>query len=180
MARMMRRGGLLGTVSGHRHCRENAMQSSTTLLRKVGVTVAAIIMAGTATAQQPPADLVVTNATVITLDAQRPQATAFAVKDGTPLPLAATRDGGPARCADPRHRCWAYRPGPNACGARARVRGGRFYNLELRWDGVDLLARGLAMIREQATRTPQGHWVRTSAAGHRTSSQKSVCRRLPS
>ena len=40
------------------------------------------------------------------------------------------------------------------------VRGGRFYNLELRWDGVDLLARGLAMIREQATRTPQGHWVR--------------------
>jgi hypothetical protein len=59
------------------------MQSSTTLLRWVGVTVAAIIMAGTATAQQPPADLVVTNATVITLDAQRPQATAFAVKDGT-------------------------------------------------------------------------------------------------
>ena len=43
---------------------------------------------------------------------------------------------------------------------RMRVRGGRFYTLELRWDGVDSLARGLAMIREQATRTPQGHWVR--------------------
>jgi hypothetical protein len=40
------------------------------------------------------------------------------------------------------------------------VRGGRFYNLELRWDGVESLQRGLAMIREQAERTPEGQWVR--------------------
>ena len=44
--------------------------------------------------------------------------------------------------------------------ARHVIRGGRFYNLELRWDGVDSLERGLAMIREQAKRTPKGQWVR--------------------
>jgi hypothetical protein len=52
-------------------------------MRWVGVFLAAIVMAGTAAAQQQPADLVVINAKVITVDAQRPQATAFAVKDGT-------------------------------------------------------------------------------------------------
>ena len=40
------------------------------------------------------------------------------------------------------------------------VRGGRFFHLELRWDGVRSLKRGLDMIREQAQRTPKGHWVR--------------------
>ena len=39
------------------------------------------------------------------------------------------------------------------------VREGRLYNQELRWDGVDSLERGLAMIREQAKRTPKGQWV---------------------
>jgi predicted amidohydrolase YtcJ len=50
-------------------------------------------------------------------------------------------------------------PGLNDSHAHA-VRGGRFYNLELRWDGVESLERGLAMIREQAKRTPKGQWVR--------------------
>jgi predicted amidohydrolase YtcJ len=40
------------------------------------------------------------------------------------------------------------------------IRGGRFYNLELRWDGVKSLQAGLDMIREQAKRTPAGQWVR--------------------
>jgi hypothetical protein len=40
------------------------------------------------------------------------------------------------------------------------IRGGRFYNLELRWDGVKSLKAGLDMIREQAARTPAGQWVR--------------------
>jgi predicted amidohydrolase YtcJ len=50
-------------------------------------------------------------------------------------------------------------PGLNDSHLHA-VRGGRFYNLELRWDGVKSLKQGLAMIREQAERTPKGHWVR--------------------
>jgi len=40
------------------------------------------------------------------------------------------------------------------------IRGGRFYNTELRWDGVKTLARALEMLKEQAQRTPEGQWVR--------------------
>ena len=40
------------------------------------------------------------------------------------------------------------------------TRGGRFYNAELRWDGVKTLARALEMLKEQAERTPDGQWVR--------------------
>ncbi len=40
------------------------------------------------------------------------------------------------------------------------IRGGRFYNSELRWDGVTSLKRALQMLREQAQRTPDGQWVR--------------------
>jgi predicted amidohydrolase YtcJ len=40
------------------------------------------------------------------------------------------------------------------------IRGGRFYNTELRWDGVKTLKRALEMLKEQAGRTPDGQWVR--------------------
>lgn len=50
-------------------------------------------------------------------------------------------------------------PGLNDSHIHA-VRGGRFYNLELRWDGVKSLREGLEMIRQQAARTPKGQWVR--------------------
>jgi predicted amidohydrolase YtcJ len=46
-------------------------------------------------------------------------------------------------------------PGLNDSHLHA-IRGGLHYNLELRWDGVGSLARGLEMIREQAERTPEG------------------------
>ena len=50
-------------------------------------------------------------------------------------------------------------PGLNDSHLHA-IRGGLMYHLELRWDGVGSLARGLEMIREQAERTPEGQWVR--------------------
>lgn len=40
------------------------------------------------------------------------------------------------------------------------VRGGRFYNLETRWEGITSLKDALKMLSEQAQRTPDGHWVR--------------------
>lgn len=40
------------------------------------------------------------------------------------------------------------------------VRGGRFYNLETRWDEVRSLKHGLALIEQNAKVTPKGHWVR--------------------
>ena len=54
-------------------------------------------------------------------------------------------------------------PGLNDSHIHA-VRSGRFYNLELRWDGVESLERALQMIREQAGRTPKGQWVRVIGA----------------
>lgn len=50
-------------------------------------------------------------------------------------------------------------PGLNDSHTHA-VRGGRFYNLELRWDGVDRLEKAISMVSEQAQRTPDGEWVR--------------------
>ena len=40
------------------------------------------------------------------------------------------------------------------------IRGGLNYNMELRWDGVDLLAVALRMLKEQVQRTPAPQWVR--------------------
>lgn len=53
------------------------------------------------------------------------------------------------------------------------IRGGRFYNAELRWDGVQTLKRALEMLKEQASRTPAGQWVRVIGAGMNTSLRKS-------
>src|SRR5690606_34177157 len=40
------------------------------------------------------------------------------------------------------------------------IRAGRFYNSELRWDGVKSIKRALEMLKEQSQRTPNGQWVR--------------------
>jgi hypothetical protein len=40
------------------------------------------------------------------------------------------------------------------------IRAGRFYNAELRWDGVSTLKQALEMLKEQAQRTPKDQWVR--------------------
>jgi predicted amidohydrolase YtcJ len=111
---------------------------------------------------QAPADLLVTHAKVHTMDERRPTATAFAVRDGR---FVAVGDAAAlAEWRGPQTRVIdaggaTVIPGLNDSHAHA-VRGGRFWNLELRWDGVDSLAAGLQMIREQAARTPAGQWVR--------------------
>jgi predicted amidohydrolase YtcJ len=109
-----------------------------------------------------PADLIVLNARVTTQDPGQPDARAFAVRDGlfvavgSEEQVAALR-GDATRVIDAEGR--RVIPGLVDSHLHA-VRGGRFYNLELRWEGVESLADGLAMIREQARRTPPGQWVR--------------------
>jgi hypothetical protein len=56
------------------------------------------------------------------------------------------------------------------------IRGGLNYLLELRWDGLPSLRQGLAMLREQAARTPKGQWVRVVGGW---SADQFVERRLP-
>src|SRR4030095_222381 len=113
--------------------------------------------------QRPEAsDLVVINAKVATLDPASPGATAFAVKEGKFVAVGtegdtATHRGERTRVMDAKGR--TIIPGLNDSHLHV-VRAGRFYNLELRWDGVDSLERALQMVREQAERTPKGQWVR--------------------
>ena len=129
----------------------------------IALVAVALSTIGSATAQQKPdaADLIVTNAKVHTVDAQRPRVTAFAVKGdkfvavGDDAEMAAHR-GEKTRVIDAEGH--AVIPGLNDSHSHV-IREGRLYNTELRWDGVDSLERGLAMIREQAKRTPKGQWV---------------------
>ena len=105
--------------------------------------------------------LVLINGKIWTNNASAPYANALAISNG--LILAVGSD------SDMRSRL----PGADVIDLRGRmtipglidshthiVREGRFYILELRWDGVTSLERGLQMISEQARRTPKGQWVR--------------------
>ena len=108
------------------------------------------------------ADLLVLNAKVTTLDAQRPAASAVAIKDGRILDVGtdgamAGYRGAATTVIDAGGR--AVIPGLNDSHTHL-IRGGLNYALELRWDGVASLADALRMLREQAQRTPPPHWVR--------------------
>jgi predicted amidohydrolase YtcJ len=109
-----------------------------------------------------PADLIVRNAKVSTLDAAKPEADAFAVRGEKFIAVGTEQEVMPLRGDQTRVIDAGGRrviPGLNDSHIHA-VRAGRFFNLELRWDGVRSLARGLEMIRQQAERTPPGQWVR--------------------
>lgn len=125
------------------------------------VSLLAVGSAGAATGPQP-ADLIVHNAQVLTLDDALPKARAFAVRGETFVAVGSEDQvmalrGDRTRVIDAGGR--RVIPGLNDSHLHA-VRGGRFYNLELRWDGVGSLEQGLRMVREQAKRTPKGQWVR--------------------
>jgi predicted amidohydrolase YtcJ len=139
--------------------------------RKVlaGGSTAMIVMAGSsrrsgAQSRTPEAapDLIVHNAKVTTLQDGRPEAEAFAVRGERIVAVGGEADimglrGGNTRVIDAGGR--RIIPGLNDSHLHL-VRGARDYNLELRWDGVESLQRGLQMIVEQANRTPKGQWVR--------------------
>ncbi|MFG3505561.1 amidohydrolase [Streptomyces sp. NPDC047821] len=123
-------------------------------------------VSGVTPAHDPPtggtADLVLRNARVHTGDPARPAASALAVRDGQVLALGDDHDmaavTGPAtRVVDALGR--RVVPGLNDSHLHV-IRGGLNYVLELRWDGVRSLRQALAMLREQAGRTPRGQWIR--------------------
>jgi predicted amidohydrolase YtcJ len=125
------------------------------------VTILACGFQASAAALADAADLVVLNARVTTL-AEPAEAQALAVKDGRFIAVGANAAierliGPDTEVVDARNR--RLIPGLNDSHIHA-TRAGRFYNTELRWDGVDSLASGLEMIRLQALRTPSGQWVR--------------------
>ncbi|MGW2855755.1 amidohydrolase family protein, partial [Streptomyces sp. NPDC001215] len=108
------------------------------------------------------ADVVVRNAKIHTGDPVHPQASAVAIKDGKVTMVGDDADilhliGAQTRVVDALGR--RVIPGLNDSHLHV-IRGGLNYVLELRWDGVPTLRQALAMLREQARRTPKGQWVR--------------------
>ncbi len=108
------------------------------------------------------ADLIITNAKVAVMDANRTITEAIAVKDGKILKTGSSEDilklkSEKTKTIDAKGR--TIIPGLNDSHLHL-TRGGRFFNAELRWDGVKSLKRALEMLKEQAERTPEGQWVR--------------------
>jgi predicted amidohydrolase YtcJ len=111
---------------------------------------------------QQYAQLIISNAKVMTMDSVQPSAQAIAI--GSDRIMAVGNNEGVMRLRgqstiviDARGR----RVIPGLFDSHLHViRGGRFYNAELRWDGVKTLKRALEMLKEQALRTPKGQWVR--------------------
>ncbi|MXV38142.1 amidohydrolase family protein [Flavobacteriaceae bacterium Ap0902] len=108
------------------------------------------------------ADMIVTNAKVAVLDDNRTMAEAIAIRNGKVLKtgsneqiMALANDQTQVINANGR----TLIPGLNDSHLHI-TRGGRFYNQELRWDGVKSLKEALRMLKEQAQRTPEGQWVR--------------------
>ncbi|MFE4868118.1 amidohydrolase [Streptomyces sp. NPDC056682] len=129
-------------------------------------------------AVEDAADLVVRNAKIHTGDPGRPHAQAIAVRDGVITVVGDDKDVAPhigagTKVVDALGR--RVIPGLNDAHLHV-IRGGLNYVLELRWDGVRSLRQGLAMLREQAARTPKGQWVRVVGGW---SAEQFAERRLP-
>ena len=108
------------------------------------------------------ADMILINGKVTIMDDQNTVAQAVAIKDGKVMRHGTTEElsalkGDSTKVIDLQGRTAI--PGLNDSHLHL-TRGGRFYNTELRWDGVRSLKRALEMLKEQADRTPEGQWVR--------------------
>ena len=109
-----------------------------------------------------PADLILHNAKIATIDRAKPQAKALAVAGGKFIAVGDEADimalaGAQTKIIDARGRTVI----PGLIDSHVHViRGGLNYNLELRWDGVPSLADAMRLLREQVARTPAPQWVR--------------------
>jgi hypothetical protein len=106
-------------------------------------------------------ELILHNGAIATPDAAHPQVSAVAIAGGR-----ITATGGEELLATAEDKTVRLDlkgrrviPGLNDSHLHV-IRGGLFYNMELRWDGVPSLADALHMLKEQARRTPPPHWVR--------------------
>jgi predicted amidohydrolase YtcJ len=111
--------------------------------------------------EAPGADLIVHNARIFTGNPGQPEATALAVKNGRIYSVGTEAEvlelkNASTRIIDSRGR----RLIPGIIDAHTHVLNEGGYNYTLRWDGVPTLRRALAMLSEQAARTPEGHWVK--------------------
>lgn len=107
------------------------------------------------------ADLIVFNARIFTGNPAQPEASALAVSKGRIYAVGADDEtlalGHPGtQVIDAGGR--RLIPGIN--DAHIHLLNEANYTFHVRWDGVPTLRQALAMLREQAARTPDGHWVK--------------------
>src|SRR5262245_47755100 len=143
-----------------------AMQAPTTrrdfLTAGAAGLTAAFTGYGFAQDKDAPADLILINGRITTLDKRRPSASAVAMKGGRFLAVGDDKEVLAHKGDKPQVIDLGMRtaiPGLNDSHLHL-IRGCLNYNLELRWDGVPSLADALKMLREQAKRTPPPQWVR--------------------
>ncbi|MGH2625700.1 MAG: amidohydrolase family protein, partial [Anaerolineales bacterium] len=109
-----------------------------------------------------PADLILRNGKFATMERMHPFAEAIAIRGGKFS--AAGSEPEVLRHRGPRTQLIDVKGGtviPGLSDSHTHpIRGGLYYNLELRWDGVPSLADALNLLRDQARRTPPPHWVR--------------------
>ena len=126
------------------------------------ILLSTLFFLGSAVPVWAQASLILTNARVITLNDQQPVAGAVAITGNRILAVGTTREmmkykNAKTTVIDVQGKTLI----PGLYDSHLHViRGGRFFNSELRWDGVKSLKRALEMLREQAERTPEGQWVR--------------------
>ena len=130
-------------------------------IMKSYVTLIMIVLFGSALFAQK-ADMIIINGKITTLDDRNTEAQAVAIT-ANKITLTGTNEqvlklkGKQTKLVDAK----GNRVIPGLFDSHLHViRGGRFYNAELRWDGVSTLKRALEMLKEQAQRTPKGQWVR--------------------
>lgn len=107
------------------------------------------------------ADLIVFNAKIFTGNLAQPEASALAVKNGRIYSVGSDDEiiglkNSSTKVIDADGR----RLIPGISDAHTHVLNESGYTYNVRWDGVPTLSQALAMLREQAERTPEGHWVK--------------------
>lgn len=121
-----------------------------------------ILVSWGAMARAQQASLIVYNANIITLDDNNAGASAVAITEGRIVAVGSNDEvlktkASATKMIDAKGKTLI----PGLFDSHLHViRAGRFYNTELRWDGVKTVKRALQMLKEQALRTPKGQWVR--------------------
>lgn len=134
------------------------------LLAKYILLIASVVVLSCQATKEPEehADLILNNGKIAIMDATQMSTEAIAIKDGRIMKYGTSDTleyliGDKTQVIDLHGR--TVIPGLNDSHLHL-TRGGRFFNAELRWDGVKSLKVALQMLKEQASRTPEGQWVR--------------------
>ena len=107
------------------------------------------------------ADLIVFNAKIFTGNVGQPQASAIAVTKGRIYSVGSDKDILSLKNSDTKViDAGSRRLIPGIIDAHTHVLNDSGFNYNIRWDGVPTLERALAMLSEQASRTPDGQWVK--------------------